>query len=300
MLSAASALRWTCNVLGQPSEAALLDSVASLSPLQRARAPLFLPYLSGDRTPHNDADAQGVLFGLTHDHDAAAIGYAVLEGVSFSLLDGWRSLAEERLAVPALSLIGGGARSDLWAQMLASLLAVAMRSHDQANACGAVGAARLAWLADGGNEREVCKALAIRKEFLPNPVEASLLSTRHERFRALYPALRGQFGAHRAMVEASALAVPAEADMATVLVCGEALMDVFALGDTPTGMALEARVGGSPLNVAIGLARLGRRSPSSARSRAASGRTPAACFAGRARRRRQRSSVSTRRRRSAW
>jgi sugar (pentulose or hexulose) kinase len=117
------------------------------------------------------------------------------------------SLAEARLAVPALSLIGSGARSDLWAQMLASLLAVAMRSHDQASACGAVVAARLAWLADGGNEREVCKALAIRKEFLPNPVEASLLLPRHERFRALYPALRGQFGAHRAMVEASAPAV---------------------------------------------------------------------------------------------
>jgi xylulokinase len=90
--------------------------------------------------------------------------------------------------------------------MLASLLAVAMRSHDQAS-LRAVGAARLAWLGDGGNEREVCKALAIRKEFLPNPVEASLLLPRHERFRALYPALRGQFGGHRAMVEASALAV---------------------------------------------------------------------------------------------
>lgn len=206
MLSAASALRWICDVLGQPSEAALLDRVAALSPLQRARAPLFLPYLSGDRTPHNDADAQGVLFGLSHDHDAAAVGYAVLEGVSFSLFDGWRSLAEERLSVPALSLIGGGARSDLWAQLLASLLGVAMRSHDHASACGAVGSARLAWLADGGNEREVCKAMAIRKEFLPNPVEASLLLPRHERFRALYPALRDQFGVHPPMVETAALA----------------------------------------------------------------------------------------------
>jgi xylulokinase len=202
MLSAASALRWACAALGIPSEAELLRRVASLGATQRARAPLFLPYLSGDRTPHNDADAQGVLFGLVHDHDAAAIGYAVIEGVSFSLLDGWLSLAPERSAVAALSLIGGGARSPLWAQLLASLLGVAMHSHPQGAAGAALGAARLAWLADGGDEEEVCRIPEVSHEFVPDAAEASLLAPRHERFRALYSALRDQFGARRAMAEA--------------------------------------------------------------------------------------------------
>jgi xylulokinase len=206
MLSAASALRWACGVLGLPSEAALLERVASLSAAQRAQAPLFLPYLSGDRTPHNDADAQGVLFGLSHDHDAAAIGYAVIEGVSFSLLDGWRSLAPERSAVPALSLIGGGARSDLWAQMLASLLGVALHVHEHGAAGGALGAARLAWLADGGEEGEVCRVPELRREFVADPAEASLLLPRYDRFRALYPALRDQFGARRTGAPAPAFA----------------------------------------------------------------------------------------------
>jgi xylulokinase len=197
MLSAASALRWICGVVGLP-EASLLDHVAAVTPAQRARAPLFLPYLSGERTPHNDADAQGVLFGLTHEHDAAAIGYAVIEGVSFGLLDGWRSLSAQRDSVQALSLVGGGARAGLWAQLLASLLGVAMRVHEHGRAGGALGAARLAWLADGGDEGEVCRQADVAREIRPVAAEAALLRPRYERFRALYPALRHEFAAARA------------------------------------------------------------------------------------------------------
>ena len=74
MLSAASALRWVTQLLGMPGgEAALIEQVARLTATQRAQAPLFLPYLSGERTPHNNANAHGVFFGLTHEHDAAAL-----------------------------------------------------------------------------------------------------------------------------------------------------------------------------------------------------------------------------------
>ena len=193
MLSAASALRWARELLGLPSEAALLERVAGLTPAQRARAPLFLPYLSGERTPHNDPNAQGVLFGLSHGHDAAAIGYAVVEGVSFGLVDGWASLQAEPGSVPVLSLVGGGARSELWAQLLASALGLAMRTHAGGEAGGALGAARLAWLADGGDEGDVCRTAEVVREFAPDPAEAGLLAPRHARFRALYAALRYQF-----------------------------------------------------------------------------------------------------------
>src|SRR5258706_2064017 len=68
MLSAASALRWATQLTGRESEASLLNAAEALSLSQRALAPLFLPYLAGERTPHNDPNAKGVLFGLTHEH----------------------------------------------------------------------------------------------------------------------------------------------------------------------------------------------------------------------------------------
>ncbi len=195
MLSAASALRWARNLLAQTSEAALLDRVAAMTPRQRAAAPIFLPYLAGERTPHNDPAAQGVLFGLGHDHDAAAIGYAVIEGVAFGLLDGWSALAMAPGAMRALSVVGGGARSALWVQMIASALGVATCTHAGGEAGGALGAARLAWLADGGEEAAVCVAPPLARGFEPDAAEAELLAPRAERFRALYPLLRGQFSA---------------------------------------------------------------------------------------------------------
>lgn len=193
MLSAASALRWARELLGLPSEAALLERAASLTASQRRRAPLFLPYLSGERTPHNDASAQGVLFGLTHAHDAAAVGYAVIEGVSLGLAEGWRALAAEPSSIRSLSLVGGGARSALWAQLLASALGVTLDVPEGSETSGALGAARLAWLADGGDEATVCRSASTVREFRPDADEAALLAHRHERFRALYPALRASF-----------------------------------------------------------------------------------------------------------
>ena len=67
--------------------------------------------MSGERTPHNNPHAQGCFFGLTNDHDAAALGSAVVEGVTFGLLDGWHSLGVQPGEVASLSLVGGGARS---------------------------------------------------------------------------------------------------------------------------------------------------------------------------------------------
>ena len=193
MLSAASALRWARLLIGLPSEAALLDRVATLCPKLQARAPLFLPYLSGERSPHNNAAAQGVLFGLTHEHDAAAVGYAVLEGVGFGLRDGHASLGLAADEVSELSLVGGGARSAYWAQLLASTLGVPLVTHDGGEAGAALGAARLAWLCEGGNESEVCVVPATAARFEPDAAQAALLAPRYERFRALYPALRAAF-----------------------------------------------------------------------------------------------------------
>ena len=191
MLSAASALSWATRLTGRKNEAALLAEAQVLGAAQRASAPLFLPYLAGERTPHNDPDAKGVLFGLTHEHGAADIAHAVVEGVSFGLLDGFASLDRQlRSTVTELSLVGGGARSGYWAQILATLLQRPLVLRDGAETAGALGAARLAWLADGGEENEVCRVAPERRRFEPDPVSRSNLQDRYERFRRLYPQLR--------------------------------------------------------------------------------------------------------------
>jgi xylulokinase len=176
-------------------EAALLAQAALLRPQDRVRAPLFLPYLSGERTPHNDPRASGVLVGLRQDHGPADIGYAVVEGVVFGLKDGWSAMRGDTPQIDELALVGGGARSDLWAQLLASGLGCGLRRHEGAQAAAAIGAARLAWLADGGDESRVCAPPEGGRAFEPDPREALLLQPRYQRFHALYPALQPHFAA---------------------------------------------------------------------------------------------------------
>ena len=117
----------------------------------------------------------------------------MIEGVGFGLRDGWDSLGAAPGSVDALSLVGGGARSSLWAQLLASTLGVALHTHAGGEAGGALGAARLAWLADGGSEAEVCRVPEPLHTYVPDAVEAERLAPRLARYRALYPALRECF-----------------------------------------------------------------------------------------------------------
>ncbi|MDR6855043.1 xylulokinase [Variovorax guangxiensis] len=190
MLSASSAVSWAARSFGLGNEAALLAAAASLGAEARQHAPLFLPYLSGERSPHNDADAQGVLFGLTHAHGPADIAFAVVEGVSFGLRDGLDTLAR-----PAgdLVLVGGGARSAWWAQLLADVLETPLAICEGSEAGGALGAARLAWLSHGGALAEVCRRPVLRQRFEPAGSPADPLRARHARFKALYAGLRPLF-----------------------------------------------------------------------------------------------------------
>ena len=191
MLSAASAVSWATKLLRFDNEAALLAAAAQLSPNERAHAPLFLPYLSGERSPHNNPNAQGVLFGLTHSHDAAAMAYAVVEGVNFGLCDGWRTLATDQ-PIGALSVVGGGARSAWWSQELANTLGVPLVTQEGGATGGALGAARLAWLADGGVEADVCLSPPVAQRFEP-VAQGAAEAARYGRFRALYLTLRTSF-----------------------------------------------------------------------------------------------------------
>ncbi|MCM2341428.1 xylulokinase [Rhodoferax sp.] len=193
MLSAASAFGWVTRLTGTADEAQLSQQVADLSQSRRAAAPIFLPYLSGERTPHNNPKASGVFIGLRSDHTAADLGYAVMEGVSFGLMDGLRAMGQSGPSAQPLALVGGGARSDAWAQLLASGLGCPLQRCEGAHTAAALGAARLAWLADGGSVDQVCQSLPTERAFEPDTASAQLLSGRYPRYRALYPALTHLF-----------------------------------------------------------------------------------------------------------
>lgn len=190
MLSAASAVTWATRTLGLGSEAELLAAAASLDDSELAHAPLFLPYLSGERSPHNDPLATGAWLGLRASHRREHLAYAVAEGVGFGLLDGLQTIPAMTPALQTLSLVGGGSRSAWWAQLLADTFGLSLTVHQDSDSGGALGAARLAWLADGADLDTVCITPPIRQRFTPQAQRGSLLRERHGRFAALFPALQ--------------------------------------------------------------------------------------------------------------
>lgn len=189
MLSAASALSWASRVLGYPSEAALTADAATLTRERQDRAPLFLPYLSGERSPHNNPQAQGAWVGMTQAHERADLAYAVAEGVGFGLLDGLQTLDPGATGWQPLSLVGGGARSPWWAQHLAHILGVPLQIHSGAERGAALGAARLGWLAAGGRLAEVCLKPQVAQHLSSDNATHQRLRQRHTSFQALYPTL---------------------------------------------------------------------------------------------------------------
>jgi xylulokinase len=190
MLSAASCLKWFTSFSGAADEASLLADVTRLSPASQAEAPLFLPYLAGERTPHNDPFAQGAFLGLTHDTTRALCGYAVLEGVAFGMADGLAALQAAGTEVSRLSLVGGGARSAFWAQLIADALNVEIVTHTGGETGGALGAARLGWMAAGGAEALVCTKPDIAGCHRPDAERHATLQRRLQRFRDAYPQLK--------------------------------------------------------------------------------------------------------------
>ncbi|CAM8669179.1 XylB Sugar (pentulose and hexulose) kinases [Comamonadaceae bacterium] len=186
MLSAASSLQWVTDLLGAPNAGVVAEKAGALSAAQRATSPLFLPYLGGERTPHNDANVRGSFHGLSFDTDASRLGYAVIEGVTFGLKDGLAALNAAGSSVQRLSLVGGGARSTFWAQQLATALDVEIVTHGSSAVGGALGAARLGWLATGADMAAVCLTPEVDATYHPAPADQPLLLERYATFRSLY------------------------------------------------------------------------------------------------------------------
>ncbi|MGK5080129.1 xylulokinase [Janthinobacterium sp. HLX7-2] len=192
ILSGASCLRWATGVLGLPDEAALLQVVEAGLPLDAAiapSAPLFLPYLSGERTPHNDPQVRGAFLQLGHDSNTAQLGYAVLEGVAFALRDAMAAVTSTGAVVPHCMLVGGGARSQYWAQLLANVLGREMRTLHNSELSASLGAAKLGFAAIG-DTRLLATGLPVKNTFFPDAAQSAALSIRYGRYRSLFPAVQ--------------------------------------------------------------------------------------------------------------
>ena len=151
-----------------------------------------MPYLQGERTPHADPNARGAFAGLSLVHDRGALVRAVLEGVAYGLRDSLELLRGLGVAPESARVSGGGARSGLWLEIVASVLGLPL-DLTAAEEGAAFGAALLGGLAAGvfvNAEEAVASCVSVRDRIEPNPDWQETYERGYARFRALYPALR--------------------------------------------------------------------------------------------------------------
>ena len=154
----------------------------------------FLPYLSGERTPHNNPHAKGVLFGLTASTGPTQVTQAVLEGIALSLADAQGYLEETGALPDRIAINGGGSRSRFWCRIIASALGKTVLLQDGSEAGPAFGATRLARIAATGEEpAAVCPKPPVEAEIVPDPALAEAYAAKLTAFRTLYQAVSPHF-----------------------------------------------------------------------------------------------------------
>ncbi|MGR3342092.1 MAG: xylulokinase [Paracoccaceae bacterium] len=189
ILAATDALEWYANIVGASARELTGDLDGSL---QAPGGTKFLPYLGGERTPHNDSAARAAFLGLTHGSDRPALTRAVLEGVAFAFRDNLEALRTAGTEISRLLAVGGGARSDYWLQVIATTLNLPINIPEKGEFGAALGAARLGLMAaTGADPASVCKPPEIAKTIDPDITLTAAFSDAYHTWRAAYPALKG-------------------------------------------------------------------------------------------------------------
>jgi len=189
LLAAASALSWWAGVCGR-SEAELLAEIDADAP---ASPVWFAPYLNGERTPHNDARVRAGFVGLDAGSTRPQMTLAVLEGVAYAIRDAQQALAGAGTVLTEADLIGGGARSPLWSQLMADVLGLPLHQVADSELGCALGAARLARMAGGAGLEVATKPQRLRS-YLPRANRAERHAERHAQWQQLYPLARSVAG----------------------------------------------------------------------------------------------------------
>jgi xylulokinase len=191
MLSAAGALQWFRDTLAPGASFEQLLAEAQEWP-PGAEGLTFLPYLSGERTPHADPSARAMFEGLSLRHGRGGLVRAVLEGVAYGLRDSLELLRELGVDAQVARASGGGARSRLWLEIVASVLGVPLELTEVEEG-SAYGAALLAGVSNGvfANAQEaVARCVRVRDRVEPNEAWGREYDEGYARYRALYPAIK--------------------------------------------------------------------------------------------------------------
>ncbi len=187
ILSATDSMSWLSEITGKPVPelAGLVGAVTAPSPV------LFLPYLSGERTPLNDPDATGAFLGLRRATGLADLAQAAMEGVAMAFADCVHALRKAGTPIEAAYAVGGGARSRAWLRIMASATGLTLLEPEDGDFGAAFGAAKLAAAcATGDTSDRIFARPAIRAEVVPDPELAAAYAKKYEAHHAAYPRLR--------------------------------------------------------------------------------------------------------------
>ena len=188
ILSATDALNWHSSVTGKSAA----DLTTELGETLKAPSGVtFLPYLSGERTPHNDAVIRGAFIGLEHESSRVVLTQAVLEGVSFAIRDNLEALRSAGTDISRVTAIGGGSRSRYWLASIATALGVPVDLPADGDFGAAFGAARLGLVAaTGADPVAVCTPPKTAGTIEPVAALSGAYEDSYKRYRALYPAIK--------------------------------------------------------------------------------------------------------------
>ncbi|MGI3185656.1 xylulokinase [Nioella aestuarii] len=187
ILAATDCLNWLAKTLNDsPATLAgrLPDTITGPS------GTLFLPYLSGERTPHNDADIRGAFVGLDIGSSQENLAQSVMEGVSFALRDSLEALKSTGTNLDSVLAIGGGTGSRFWLESLATILDLPLRLPAKGDFGAALGAARLAMVADGADLHDTMTPPQVAETIDPRSDLQSAYDESYARYRALYPSIK--------------------------------------------------------------------------------------------------------------
>ena len=193
MLSAASCNKWWLeDILGTEDYE---GEQAKIGTLGENRV-FFLPYLMGERSPHNDPNARGTFIGMTMDTRREEMTQAVLEGVAFAIRDSFEVAESLGIHIGRTKICGGGARSPLWKKIMANVLNIPVDSIESEEGPG-LGGAMLAAVACGAYasvEEAAQRIVRVADTVMPDPQLAAKYEERYQKFKKIYPAVKALFG----------------------------------------------------------------------------------------------------------
>ena len=188
ILSATDSLEWLAGLLKMPAPKL---TAALGKKLNGPSSALFLPYLSGERTPVGDSQIRGAFLGLAHETDSKEMTHAVMDGVAFAFRDSFEALKAAGTDVKRVMAVGGGTHSELWLKIIATVLGVPVDLPVAGDVGGAFGGARMALMAaTGASYKSICTAPRVARTILPDAKIKAAYEAAYKNYTKIYPAIR--------------------------------------------------------------------------------------------------------------